>query len=307
MPDRDTGGHGRQIRLGRIVIKPQEHSTPLFSRRNCLTLVLLALVTCAWLTPIDNTAAQLTDNGLKRALVSFASARALNALISVAQETEIAIEPAGVGVTLAPGQVLDPLNDLVERFGDLMLAASIAFGVQKLLIAVGASSGISLLLSVIAGAVVILLWRGKAQPEQAVPAWTLRLLTALIVVRFALPVVTIGNEMLFKAFLEQDYKQGQAAVTLWTDKAENMAAAPPAKQNTSTYENFKAWLAQNVNIRERLDKFRVSAEETTEHVIKLMAIFLVQTLIAPLAFLWLLMRCARQLLDPRQWGKPERI
>jgi cytochrome bd-type quinol oxidase subunit 2 len=237
-------------------------------------------------------------------LVSFASARALNALISVAQETEIAIEPAGVGVTLAPGQILDPLNDLVERFGDLMLGASIAFGVQKLLISIGASWVLSLILTIVAAATIILLWRGKENAEPApIPAWMLRLLTALIVVRFALPVVTIGNELLFQAFLAKDYKQGQEAVTLWTDKAENMAAAPQAKQNTSTYENFKAWLAQNVNIRERLDRFRASAEQTTEHVIKLMAIFLVQTVLAPLAFLWLLMRGARQLLDPRQWGR----
>ena len=276
-----------------------------FSRRHWLTLVLLAIAACAWLSAIDTKATQLTDNGFKRALVSFASARALNALISVAQETEIAIEPAGVGVTLAPGQILDPLNDLVERFGDLMLGASIAFGVQKLLIAVGAHWVLSLLLSSVAAATIILLWRGKENAEAAtIPRWMLHLLTVLIVVRFALPVVTIGNELLFQAFLSKDYKEGQAAVTLWTDKAENMAATPQASQNSNAYENFKAWLVQNVNIRERLDKFRASAEETTEHVIKLMAIFLVQTLIAPLAFLWLLMRGARQLFDIRLWRKP---
>lgn len=227
-------------------------------------------------------------------------------MISVAQETEIAIEPAGVGVTLAPGQILNPLNNLVEKFGDLMLAASIAFGVQKLLIAVGASWGISLLLTVLAGATLIQLWRSKRTSEStSTPAWMLRLLAALVVVRFALPVVTVGNEMLFRAFLENDYKQGQEAVTLWTDKAENIAAPPQVTQNQSTYENLKAWLAQNVNIRERLERLRGSAEQTIEHIIKLMAVFLVQTLIAPLLFLWLLLRGARQLFDFRLWAKAD--
>ena len=42
------------------------------------------------------------DAGLKRALATYAAARALNAVISVAQGTEVALEPGGVGVVLAP-------------------------------------------------------------------------------------------------------------------------------------------------------------------------------------------------------------
>ena len=43
----------------------------------------------SWLAPLDTPAIKQVDAGLKRALVSFAAARTLNALISVAQETEI--------------------------------------------------------------------------------------------------------------------------------------------------------------------------------------------------------------------------
>jgi hypothetical protein len=74
-------------------------------------------------------------------------ARALNAVISVAQGTEVSLQPLGVGVTLAPGQLLDPVNDLVEKFSDLMLMASVAFGVQKVLISMGGYWLISLLLT----------------------------------------------------------------------------------------------------------------------------------------------------------------
>ncbi|MCB1944024.1 MAG: hypothetical protein KDI53_18575, partial [Candidatus Accumulibacter sp.] len=84
---------------------------------------------------------------MKRALVSFATARALNAVISVAQGTEVSMQPAGMGVVLTPGQLLDPVNDLVEQFSHLMLAASVAFGVQKVLISIGAYWVISLLLT----------------------------------------------------------------------------------------------------------------------------------------------------------------
>ena len=91
------------------------------ARRTLLLLALLALLLGTWLAPLDKPAMQQVDAGLKRALVSFAAARALNSVISVAQGTEVSVEPLGVGVTLTPGQLLDPVNDLVEQFSNLML------------------------------------------------------------------------------------------------------------------------------------------------------------------------------------------
>ena len=104
------------------------------ARRLVAMLVMAALVACAWLAPLDAPATRQIDAGLKRALLTFAAARALNSVISVAQATEVSLQPLGVGVTLAPGQLLDPVNDLVELFSNLMLAASVSFGVQKILI-----------------------------------------------------------------------------------------------------------------------------------------------------------------------------
>ena len=248
---------------------------------------------------MDDTAARLTDDGLKRALISFATARALNAVISVAQGTEVAVEPAGIGVNFAPGQVLDPLNDLVEHFGDLMLAASIAFGVQKLLLAIGGTWTVSLLLSVVAVACIALLWRRQRNPQAhtaPLPGWSLRILAVLIIVRFAVPLVSIGNEMLFQAFLKHDYQQSQSAVAAWSGSQDNIAA-PPASQ--STLESLKSWLNKNVDVRERIEKLRIAAEETTEHIITLMAIYLLQTLLIPLGFLWLLVKGVGYVLNIR--------
>lgn len=259
-----------------------------------ITLLLAFIVGCAWLAPIDAAAERLTDDGLKRALLSFASARALNAVISVAQGTEISVEPAGIGVNFTPGQVLDPLNDLVEHFGNLMLAASVAFGVQKLLLAIGATWGVSLLLSLAAVLCIVLLWR---KSDVRLPRWSINLLAVLLLIRFALPLVTIGNEWLFQAFLKQDYQSSQAAIASWSGSAEDVAAAPAGNQ--STMDSVKGWLSKNADIRQKIEKLRATAEETTEHVIKLMAIYLLQTLIIPLLFLWLLVKGVAYALTPR--------
>ena len=58
----------------------------------------------------DATAQQYVDRGLKRALVTFATARTINAALSVAQGTSRAIEPLGVGVELSVGQEIEALT-----------------------------------------------------------------------------------------------------------------------------------------------------------------------------------------------------
>lgn len=55
------------------------------------------------------------------------------------QGTEISAAPVGVGMTFTPGQILDPLNDLIEQFSQVMLVAMVAFGVEKVLLTAGAA------------------------------------------------------------------------------------------------------------------------------------------------------------------------
>ncbi|MDD2894124.1 MAG: hypothetical protein PHF20_09385, partial [Halothiobacillaceae bacterium] len=103
-------------------------------QRKWLLLAILALaVALVWLRPLDVMAQSYVDSGLKRALVTFASARALNAVLSLAQSTSVSIQ-VGAGVSAHPAAVLDPLDDLVEQFSTIMLVATLSFAAQHLLI-----------------------------------------------------------------------------------------------------------------------------------------------------------------------------
>lgn len=145
---------------------------------------VVVIAVCAWYPPIQEIAASQIDAGLKRALISFASARTLNALISVLQGTEFSFQPLGVGMTLTLGQILDPINDLVEQFSSLMLMASVVFGTQKILLAIGGHWLVSTLVSVFTVIWAILVWFDKS------PSWMSRVVLVLMMVRFAIPVVT---------------------------------------------------------------------------------------------------------------------
>ncbi|MCZ7655725.1 MAG: hypothetical protein M5R42_17910 [Rhodocyclaceae bacterium] len=173
-----------------------------------LLLALLAIaVAGAWLKPLDDMATAQAQAGFKRAVASFATARALNAVISVVQGTEFSVQPLGIGVTLTPGQMLDPLNDLVERFSDLMLMASVAFGVQLLLLEIGVHWGMSLLLSLAAVA-----WAWAYLKRKRPSALLGRVLVALLLVRFIVPLAGMASDIVYKGFMQDQYAASQQGI-----------------------------------------------------------------------------------------------
>lgn len=271
-------------------------------RRFVLTVFMVAAVACSWLAPLDAPAMQQVDAGLKRALISFATARALNAVISVAQGTALSVQPLGVGVTLTPGQLLDPVNDLVEKFSTLMLAASVAFGVQKALIAMGGYWVISLALTAVA-----LAWAGMHFRRQAPPLWLSRVLVVLLMLRFAIPVVTLGSDLLWQKFLASDYAASQSQID--SSQAQTARLGPPvgaAPDNPGVLDRMKGWLSDNADVKARFESLKLAAEQATEHIIKLIVIFLLQTLVIPLLLLWALYALARGVFE-RAGRWPETI
>lgn len=250
-------------------------------------LFVVAAVACSWWPAIENVANQQVDAGLKRALVSFGVAKTLNAAISVAQGTEVAFQPVGVGVTVTVGQILDPLNDLVEQFASMMLTASVAFGVQKALLAIGAHWLISAAVTGVAVVWALLWWRGRA------PAWLSRALLVLILVRLAIPVITIGGDWVFHRFLADNYQQAQGELDKISVTASEPAIAVPEKgKNEGLWEKVKRWTeaAESLDVKARLADLQEAVSRATDHVVDLMVVFVMQTIVVPIVLLWALLK-----------------
>jgi hypothetical protein len=239
-------------------------------KRTLALALLLALVALAWLQPLDQLAVAHSEAGLKRSLAAFAAARGLNAVISVIQGTEVT-GGAFVNITLALGQVLDPVNDLIEQFAQLMLVVSVVFGVQLLLMQMGATWGMSVLLTVLAGTWA---WRvlrtGRASP------WLGRWLMALLIVRFLVPVVAITSELSHRAFMAEPYAAGQQAI-------ESSTAALGAMGSGSG--SGTSWWDLREKLVEKIEDLKADAEAVVSHVIDLMVLFVVQTVVLPLLVL----------------------
>lgn len=259
-------------------------------QRALLVAGLAAVLAGAWLAPMDASASAQAEAGLKRALATFAAARALNAAISVVKGTELAATPAGIGVTLAPGQVLDPVDDLVEQFSSLMLAASVAFGVEIALIRIGGHWAVSAALSALALAWAWRAWRGVPRRP-----WLDRFLVAALLVRFAVPLVVLGSEAGFRAFLQEDYAAGQATIEASRSEVEARTAPPPAVEK-SLAERLKGWLDRGPDVSGRIEELKSIATRAVEHMVRLIVVFVLQTLVVPLLLLWALVGAGRALV-----------
>jgi len=246
--------------------------------------------------------------------------RGLNGVISVAQGTEIAIQPAGLGVVLAPGEVLDPVNDLVEQFSSVMLVAAASLGLQRLLIGMSGWMPLAIVLTVVAIAWLFAsAWqmrrrhRGELPPDGKMRL-TLLLqgaLVVLIALRFSVPFAALLSEGAYRIFLQPEYERSaleleRAKDTLGrtTDELKPQAQRP----DEGLIDRTRRWfgetgdnLGNSFDVEKRLEALQATATAVTRNIIDLIAIFVVQTVVLPLLFLWLgWMSVTRGL--PRLWN-----
>lgn len=258
-------------------------------RRLLIIAALLASAALAWLPQLDALASERVDAGLKRALITFATARTLNAVISTLQETTLSFQPLGVGLTVAPGQALDPINDLVEQFSTLMLAASVSFGAQKVLISVGGHAWVSAALSLAVLAISLALWR-----RRVLPAYAKLILVGLLILRFAVPLTILGSDLAFRHLLVDDYQAGQQGIAntaseLGRQAASAQQAAAPA--NESMLDKLKR-NATLPDLRAYAERMQLAADRAVADLVRLIVSFLMQTLVFPLLLMWLMLRLA---------------
>lgn len=298
--------------------------TPAVNLKRYGVLLLLALaVVFSWLSPIDDRAEEIVDQSFNRAALTFGAARALNAVISVVKGTEVTVG-VGAEATFSLGEVLDPVDDLVEQFGDLMLVATVSLGIQKVLLAMGQADAVTWALTVLA-----IVWGAMKVGNLRTPRVITLLLAMLVMARFAIPVTAVVTHELYQAFLSDKYDvsvQGiedetdriRSETTWWERLANDEPLEPPASragqeaqpesQPAGKEPGWFGRMQRNVagffdasklmsKMNEKFGVLKQSAELTAAHVIDLIVVFLLETLLVPLAVIWLMYVGVRSLLS----------
>jgi len=272
-----------------------------------LAALLLLVVAVSSITTVDRFAEQKYEALFQRAFVTFALARTLNGLISAVQGTELALQPAGVGVTLTPGEILDPVNDLVERFSWIMLGATISLGIQQVLLDVGQWWGVRLLVALLGVAWLVMRLRRRGSAggrSDSAEHILLRELVIVLFLRFAVPVAMIANEALYDLFLESRYLESAEVIESAGEQLERTVerteqVSPADVEEPGFLESLGRSLSgtrEALDFSERLDRISARAAEVIEHLIQLSVVFVLQTGILPILFLWIFLQLIKRVL-----------
>ena len=156
----------------------------------------IALITLnAWTGFID----RLTGDYLQEAMMGsgaiYATARAINALVSLLQGTEVNAWVA----TFAVGELLDPVNDLIERFSGVITIVMASLALQALLL--GVFSGLWIDVSLVALGGLAFWAHQKGSPEWAFK--TLRIFFISLMVRLSMVVVAVAGHGVDQIFLNE--------------------------------------------------------------------------------------------------------
>jgi hypothetical protein len=251
-----------------------------WNRLLIVAVSLLALL-LAFSGSLDQKGRGIVDDSFKQALVVFGTARALNAVISVVQGTEV----GPPGVTIAIGEVLDPVNDLVERFSWVMLASITSLGIQTIFMNIVTDGFFNyLLLLIVTGYNLWLFFRftGDEKPRNLFFRFTV----VMIFLRFSIPLMSIAGDLTYTHFVERQYNivELDKGITTISD-------------DIGEFKSSSLSLFDSDYYTEQIERFKHQANLAGDQIIGLIIAFIFQTVVFPLLFLFLLYKLILRVFD----------
>ena len=177
--------------------------------RALIQLAVAAVVLVAVAPLADRKGADWMEASFTRTLAALAATRGLDSAISLAQSSEVSFS-FGPGGSLGIGQALDPVNDLVEQYGSLLLTSTTALGVQRLGMQISRALGWWLFIPSLAALVAAAFSGRRWQPSLL--GWGRRLFAIALFARLAIPMSAWIDSVVASQFLEANYQQATARV-----------------------------------------------------------------------------------------------
>jgi hypothetical protein len=273
-----------------------------------ISLAVLAIAALSYLSQIDaffqktflgefdKKGSKYLNETIERAVYTFAIVRGINGIISVIQGTNVAVSPAGVGVQLSVGEVLDPVNDLVEHFSWIMLMSCISLGIQKVLMEIGIWLGFKIMLSFSMLMLSIGFWMPQISGWD-LKIWAYKLALISLVIRFCIPAVAVVSENTYHLFLKKQYDESIASLEKVNREIKDTGLADQDKNESESYLNALKKMYENtketVDIRSKILFLKDKISDYANYTVNLMIVFVLQTILIPLCVLWFLSRFVR--------------
>jgi hypothetical protein len=249
---------------------------------------------------LDSTADSYFQNSITKAGISYGVCRVINATVSVIKESSLELEPAGIGLSLAIGQIVDPINDMVERLSNVLVMSITSLGVQELAYEISITL-VPPILAVFLFILSILVWF-KSERVLKLQRVLMGALIAASIARFCLPLSSMANEFLQRTFFDDKIIEANDKLTSSTADLDTLKEVQLPKYDgvIGTIENSASYLKEKSMNFKRAIKITIDNKGIIiENLLKLtflyFGIFMIQVVILPLLIFWLLVKIVNAL------------
>lgn len=246
--------------------------------RNTFLIVVILITTLSWFHFMDNYGDDYTTKSLTHAAATYGIARGINAVVSVIQSTQISIGVASI----SPGEFLDPLNDLVERFSWIIMMAMASLGLQKLLLTIASSLVFKSLITLTGFLLIFSVLKNNSRYQNAF----IRLFVIALFLRFAVGGVVWANDMIETFFLEEQRSESTVILAETKDSLTDLSLdLQQEKESLSWWQDLKNTFSSVTSDQEQ--KIKQQTEKASNSIINLIVVYIAQTILFPILFLWL--------------------
>jgi len=255
-----------------------------------ISVLLIIILALSLNIELDNSALALHDEIFQRAMIAFGLAKGLNAVISLIQGTELSFA-VGIGLNLSVGEVLDPFNDMVERFSWVMLLSSVSLGIIKIILVLSSKIFLQISIAVTIAVISFLIWAKKFQNIDLITLFV-KILALFLLLRFSAIIFIYSSELLYNTTLKNEYINSSKIIEQTKGKLENLQSSNEniiSKKELSFMDRFNSKSNEIINSFKLSNKLK-SLEENIElaslKIINIITIFILQAILMPLLFLW---------------------
>ncbi len=181
------------------------------AQKAILSIVGIAIAILLFLSPslklplLDSATDTYFREAITKGGLSYATCRVINASVSIIKDSSLHLEPAGIGISLALGQALDPVDDMTERLSDVLVTAITSLGVQKLAYEIGISLAppvFAIFLLILS----VLVWF-SGQRMEFLQNNMMRFALLIMIARFCLPVSSMINAFITEHFFNEQIEE----------------------------------------------------------------------------------------------------
>jgi len=222
------------------------------------TFIVLVLI-ISWSSGLDTLAAYVNSESIKDGAIIYGLARSINGVISVIQSAEI----GGVIGSVHPGELLDPINDLIERFSSVMAWSLSSLVLQKVLLTIFNSIIFKLIFTVVC--ILVLFARFIFKTNSNIQKmWSLFLIVASL--RFSISIVCALTAIVDYGFIQEIEQTSLKTVRQFnSDISVGINAVTETDENISTnVDTYKSHKEETISEHDQIKSELIKLEKQLE-------------------------------------------